>query len=74
MQYQNSLNKGGVKLSKLLTTAEVAKELGVELQSVYRFIDDGSLKAIKLGSQPRSHWRIKRSDLKEFLNEHQRGN
>jgi excisionase family DNA binding protein len=65
-------NKGG--LSKLMTTMEVAKELSVELQSVYRFIDNGSLKAIKLGDAPRAHYRIKRKDLAEFLYERRRGN
>lgn len=59
---------------KLMTTVEVAKELGVELQSVYRLIEDGSLKAAKLGSQPHSHYRISRRDLRMFLEERKRGN
>jgi len=59
---------------KLMTTVQVAKELGVEVQSVYRFIESGSLKAAKLGSQPHSHYRIKRKDMLDFLAERQRGN
>lgn len=47
---------------KLLTIEEVAKILRVSTRSVNRYIESGKLKASKIGV-----WRIKRSDLDNFL-------
>lgn len=47
---------------KLLTIEEVAKILRVSTRSVTRYIESGKLKASKIGV-----WRIKRSDLDNFL-------
>ena len=47
---------------KLLTIKEVANYLRVSERSVLRYIEAGRLKASKVG-----WWRIKQSDLKEFL-------
>jgi len=49
---------------KLLTIEEVAEILRVSSRSVNRYIKSGRLKASKLGV-----WRIKRSDLDNFLEE-----
>ena len=49
---------------KLLTIEEVAEILRVSSRSVNRYIESGRLKASKLGV-----WRIKRSDLDNFLEE-----
>ncbi len=50
------------KTDKLLTIREVAKILRVSERSVNRYIEAGRLKASKIGQ-----WRIKQSDLNEFL-------
>ena len=50
------------KIDKLLTIREVAKILRVSERSVNRYIEAGKLKASKIGQ-----WRIKQSDLNEFL-------
>jgi len=50
-------------IEKLLTIEEVAKILRVSTRSVNRYIEAGKLKASKIGV-----WRIKQSDLDNFLN------
>ena len=53
---------------KILTTHQVAKELGVSLTTVYQYIYSGKLTAHKLGgTSSRRHWRIKESDLELFV-------
>jgi len=47
---------------KLLTAEEAAKILRVSYRSIVRYIEQGKLKASKIGM-----WRIKQSDLDEFL-------
>lgn len=47
---------------KLLTIEEVAKILRVSERSINRYITSGKLRASKIG-----WWRIKESDLNEFL-------
>lgn len=49
--------------SDVLTVEEVAKELRVSPQTVRKLIDDGELKAFKVGFQ----WRIRRRDLEEYI-------
>ena len=51
------------KIDKLLTIREVAKILRVSERSVNRYIEAGRLRAFKIGQ-----WRIRQSDLEEFLN------
>jgi excisionase family DNA binding protein len=41
---------------------EVAKILGVSVRSLYRYIDSGRLRAVKVG-----YWRISKKDLEYFL-------
>ena len=53
----------GAALPELLSTAEVAKTLGVSEADVMQSITDGSLKAKKIGST----YRISRVALDEFL-------
>jgi len=52
------------KIDKLLTIREVATILRVSERSVNRYIESGRLKASRIGQ-----WRIKQSDLDEFLKE-----
>lgn len=58
-------------MKKLLTTKQVTEILGVrELETVYRYIHEGKLKAHKIGGNGKSkrHWRIKEQDLEAFIN------
>ena len=48
---------------KLLTVEEVADILRVSYRTVVRYIESGRLRASKIGV-----WRIKQSDLDDFLN------
>ena len=48
---------------KLLTVEEVADILRVSYRTVVRYIESGRLPASKIGV-----WRIKQSDLDDFLN------
>jgi len=52
-----------VQPSALLTVKEVAEILRVSQPTVLRMIDDGELRAIRV----RNQWRIRRSDLDEYL-------
>ena len=52
------------EIEKLYTIEEVAKIFRVSTRTVTRYIEDGRLKASKLGM-----WRIKQSDLNAFLEE-----
>lgn len=47
----------------LFTVREVAEALRIHQRTAYRLITDGSLKAIKIGSQ----WRVPESALMEFI-------
>ena len=50
-------------MDKLLTIEEVSEILRVSTRSVNRYIEAGKLRASKIGV-----WRIKQSDLDNFLN------
>jgi len=49
-------------MEKILTIKEVAEFLKVSEKSIYRYIKNGKLKAVKIG-----HWRIKKEDLNKFI-------
>lgn len=53
----------------LLTTNEVAKYLGVHINTVWKYIKTGQLKAFKLGGNGKSNrrWRIHSDDLAAFI-------
>ncbi len=50
---------------ELLNVEKVAEELGVHVDTVRKWIREKQLRAIKLGR--RGGYRIRRSDLNEFL-------
>lgn len=52
----------GTNVDKLLTIEEAAEILRVSTRSIVRYIESGRLVASKIGV-----WRIKESDLKDFL-------
>lgn len=52
-------------MNGLLTVPEVAQILKVHINTVYRYIYTGQIKATKLSDN--SRWRIRSDDLKAFL-------
>lgn len=51
-----------------LTVPEVAERTGVSGTTVRRWINDGYLRAMALpGNEQRTQWRIRKSDLDEFI-------
>lgn len=50
-------------MDKLYTPQEIADSLKVDLRTVYRWIREGKLAALKAGSQ----WRITETALESFL-------
>jgi|TARA_Y100000296_G_C5114094_1_gene226770 excisionase family DNA binding protein len=50
-------------MDKFLTPEEVAENLRVHYQTVYNWLRDGKLPAVKVGSQ----WRISESSFKSFI-------
>ena len=52
------------KGEKLLKIEEVAEMLRVSTRTITRYIEDGKLKASRIGK-----WRIKSADLDQFLKE-----
>jgi len=57
----NERRKGGGEL--LYTLQEVARKIKVSERTLYRWIDNGKLKARKVGR----HWRVTEKDLQELL-------
>lgn len=56
-------------MRNILTTRQVAEELGVKIGAVYSYIKEGTLRAYKIGGySKRRHWRIKVTDLESFIN------
>jgi len=52
-------------MNGLLTVPEVAQILKVHINTVYRYISTGQIKATKLTEN--SRWRIRSDDLQTFL-------
>jgi DNA binding domain, excisionase family len=50
-------------MDELYTIDEIKELLKITPRTLYNYIKRGSLKAIKIGK----YWRVKRSDLEEFL-------
>ena len=55
-------------IEKLLTPEEVAEILSLNIMTIYRYIKQGKLKALKVGT---SQYRVKESVLKAFLEDKQ---
>lgn len=56
-------------MDNLLTAKQASVILGVNLYTLYNYINTGSLKAHKLGGNGNNkrHWRIKEQDLEAFI-------
>lgn len=53
---------------EMLSPAQIAEELGMHLNSIYRIIGTGQLKAYNLSSGVRkTYYRIRRVDLENYL-------
>jgi len=57
------------KINHLFTVDEVAEKLRLGPRTVYRLIEDGKLKAIKIS---RKAYRISEKDLIQFIKKHKK--
>ena len=48
---------------KLLTLEEVAEIIGIQRRTIYNYIKEGKLKAVRIGK----YWRVKQEDIKDFI-------
>lgn len=58
------------KGDEALSPGEIARRLNIHLATVYRWLDDGKLKAVKLGPKL---WRILPEDFEAFMEARKRG-
>lgn len=56
---------------EVLTAKQVADELKINITRVYKWIQVGELVATDLGTSARHNYRIKRSDLDNFIRQRQ---
>ena len=56
-------------MERTYTTQEAAEVLRVSAWTIRRYIRDGKLKAVALGQDPRSQYRITAQALRAFLGE-----
>ncbi len=54
---------------EIMTITEVAEYLKISEMTTYKFVQEGKIPAFKVGR----HWRVQRSDLKEFMEKQKRG-
>jgi len=54
---------------EIMTVTEVAQYLKISEMTTYKFVQEGKIPAFKIGR----HWRVKRSDLSEFIEKQKRG-
>ncbi|MFT9497914.1 helix-turn-helix domain-containing protein [Anaerosolibacter sp.] len=52
-----------------MTVSEVAEYLKISEVTTYKFVQEGKIPGFKIGR----HWRVKRSDLAEFIEKQKRG-
>ncbi|SNS06914.1 DNA binding domain-containing protein, excisionase family [Anaerovirgula multivorans] len=48
---------------EIMTVSEVARYLKISEVTTYKFVQEGKIPGFKVGR----HWRVKRSDLAEFI-------
>ena len=64
----NTFLKSYILIMKLLTIQEIAKRLKISERTIYRYIESGKLKAIKISL---GHIvRIEEKDLNQFIKKH----
>lgn len=57
------------KENEIMTVNEVAEYFKISEVTTYKLVQEGKIPAFKIGR----HWRIKRSDLGEFIEKLKRG-
>ena len=57
------------KQDEIMTVSEVAEYLKISEVTTYKFVQEGIIQGFKVGR----HWRIKRSDLSEFIEKQKKG-
>lgn len=55
--------------NEIMTVSDVAEYLKISEMTTYKFVQDGKIPAFKVGR----HWRVKRSDLSQFIEKLKRG-
>jgi len=55
--------------SEIMTVSEVAEYFKISEVTTYKFVQEGKIPAFKIGR----HWRVKRSDLDEYIEKLKRG-
>jgi len=55
---------------EIMTVSEVAEYLKISEVTTYKFVQEGKIPGFKIGR----HWRVKRSDLIEFIEKQKREN
>lgn len=63
------LKHGQNQEDEIMTVSEVADYLKVSEVTTYKFVQEGKIPGFKIGR----HWRVKRSDLAEFIEKQKRG-
>lgn len=53
-----------MEIRKMYTPQEVADILGIDRRTIYRWLDDGKVRATKVGER---FWRITAEDLQELM-------
>ena len=57
------------KEDEIMTITEVADYLKISEVTTYKFVQDGKISGFKIGR----HWRVKRSDLAQFIEKQKHG-
>jgi excisionase family DNA binding protein len=57
------------KENEIMTVSEVAEYFKISEVTTYKLVQEGKIPAFKIGR----HWRVKRSDLGEFIEKLKRG-
>lgn len=55
--------------NEIMTVSEVAEYFKISEVTTYKLVQEGKIPAFKIGR----HWRVKRSDLSEFIEKLKRG-
>ncbi len=55
--------------NEIMTVSEVAEYFKISEVTTYKLVQEGKIPAVKIGR----HWRVKRSDLTEFIEKLKRG-
>lgn len=63
------MNDDNMSENEIMTVSEVAEYFKISEVTTYKLVQEGKIPAFKIGR----HWRVKRSDLTEFIEKLKRG-